>query len=466
MKQSRPPVVTVLGHVDHGKTTLLDAIRKSRVADREAGGITQSVGASSVTIKKRKITFLDTPGHAAFSKMRERGAKVADVAVLVVAADDGVMPQTREVIDYIKTAKLPLVIALTKTDLKTANVEKALSSLEKEGVLLEGRGGDTPYVKVSAPRKEGLSDLLEVILLVSDINEIAGNPEGQLEVVVIETKKEKSGPVVLGVVKNGTLRVGADLSDGVVNGRVRGLFKEDGKGAREAGLSEAVAILGFSKLPEVGVVLREGAPDTPIVSRQEDPPSFALDEEQVAVVLKAGTAGSLEALLSSLPEKAVVVKSDVGDVSDADIFFAKSAGVEVMTFEAKVSNSVKKLADTEGVPIKHFRIIYELISYLEQKIGEKANPVTGRAEVVAEFPYDRKRVAGSKIIEGEIAKSDSLVLIRGEKELGAVKISSIRKGKGEVDRVRVGEECGILFAPHLDFEVGDVLVSRKAASKR
>ena len=463
MKQKRPPIVTVLGHVDHGKTTLLDALRSSRIADREAGGITQSVGATQVETKEGKITFLDTPGHAAFSGMRERGAKIADIAILVVAADDGVMPQTKEAIDYIKKAGIPMIVAITKIDVKNANIEAALGSLEKEEVLFEGRGGDTPHIQVSAPQKKGLEELMEMVQLVADVTEIKADPGGPVEATVIETNKDKRGPVVSVVVTNGTLRTGMDITDGKTAGKVRGMFDEEGKGVKEAGLSVPVAVLGFSDLPPVGALLTEGS-ENEESAEVRDRTIADIGDEEVGVFVKTVAAGALEALLTALPKGVVVVGSSVGDVVESDVFFAKSTGVEIVTFESKAPTGVQKLADTEDVSIKSFKVIYELITYLEDKVAAKTRKVTGKADIITDFPFDGKRVAGSKIAEGRITKNDKPVLMRGDKELGAVKILSIRRGKDEVDVAKTGEECGILFVPQLDFQAGDAILTHSKTS--
>jgi translation initiation factor IF-2 len=457
---ARPPIVTILGHVDHGKTTLLDTIRKSSVASREAGGITQSIGASKVMTSEGSITFIDTPGHAAFSQMRERGAKVADIAVLVVAADDGPMPQTREALSYLKQTKTPFIVALTKVDLPTANLEKAISELEKEGILFEGRGGDTPKIELSSKTGKGIDELLEMLFLVSGVSGVTGDKDGNLEAVVIETNKDKRGAVVSVVVKNGTLSSGKEIFADGITAKVRGLFDDDNKAAKSALPGDPSLILGFSQLPHVGSILVEHGNEQIV---KEIPGDKAIvrkpGEEEVGIVLKAGSAGALEATIASLPGNAVVLDESIGEVTQSDVFFAKSVGAKIIVFQSKVPGSAAKLASTEGIEIHEFKIIYELLKYLEDELDQITIKIIGRAEVLGIFPYNGKNVAGCKVIEGKISMNARLELIRGDKKLGDVRIKSLKKGKQDAEDVLVGQECGILFAPQLDFQVGDVLLS-------
>jgi len=461
MKKQRAPIVAVLGHVDHGKTTLLDAIRETNVQAREAGGITQGIGATKVVTAEGEITFIDTPGHAAFNKMREQGAKVADIALLAVAADDGVKPQTEEALEYIRKSETPVIVVITKTDLPSAEVERVKGGLEKIGVAFEGRGGDVPCVPVSAKKKEGLEGVLEMIQLVAEVSEIKADPEGELLGVVIETSKDKRGPVALVVVREGKLAVGSEIQAGGVQTKVRGLFDVEGKRVTEVGPGNAALVLGFSELPEVGAEVRAvgqgaqlGGPMERGIKRSQE-----IGEEEVGIVLKAGSAGALEAIEGSLPERVVVVAAGVGEVVESDIFMAKAAGAVVMVFESKVSASVKKLAEMEGVRIESFRIIYELIDRLEELIEGKSEKVLAEAIILKVFPYDGKRVAGAKIMKGEIAVKDKLIVMREGKRLGEVKVVSMRKGKQEIQSAKAGEECGILFTPSLDFGEGDMIVS-------
>jgi translation initiation factor IF-2 len=453
----RAPIVTILGHVDHGKTTLLDTIRKTSVAAKEAGGITQNIGASQVVTKDGKhITFIDTPGHAAFSKMRSRGAKVADIVILVVAADDGVAPQTKEAISHIKEANIPFIVAVTKVDLATANVEATLGQLEKEGIYFEKRGGDTPWVGVSAKTKIGLDELLATISLLAEVNEIKADPNGELEAVVIETTKDRRGPVANVVIRNGTLKVGDTVYTESGSAKIRSLISDKGQ-VKEVLPGEPAQILGFEILPEVGSKIASFE-----FEKKDEKKNGIIEvgEHQIGILIKAQNAGSLEAVLANIPPEVVVVSSGVGDIYESDVLSAKSNGaVRIFAFDSKVASQVKKLAEAEGIEIQSFKIIYELLQTLEEIIKKGKTVINGKAEVVASFPFNNKKIAGCKLLSGVIGKGDKLILMRGEKELGKVRIISLRKQKTEMTQAKQGEEFGILFEPQLDFAVGDVLVS-------
>ena len=456
----RPPIVSVLGHVDHGKTTLLDALRKTSVASREAGGITQTIGASMVvTSAGGKITFIDTPGHAAFSKMRSRGTSASDIAILAVAADDGVKPQTIESLKYIKEAKIPYIVALTKTDLASASAEKVKGQLEKEGILFEGRGGDVPLVSVSAKAGTGLNDLLEIILLLAEVNEVKGDPKDPLEAVVIETSKGKQGSVVSVVVKDGTLKVAEIVSADEISTKVRGLFNHLGRPVKEILPGEPGQILGFSSLPSVGSRLKS---EVEITLSEEKIGSSRIEDTEggLPVLIKAKSSGALEAVLGSIPKGIFVLGSGVGDINDSDIFLAKSGQTsKIFAYGVKVSANVLRLAQTEDIKIESFEIIYELLERLAVLLKKEEKEIFGKAEIIASFPLDDKRVAGCKVIEGRIARGDSLVLSRGETETGKVKAVSMKKMKKEINKAELGEEFGILLEPQLDFQKGDMLVS-------
>lgn len=462
----RPPIVVVLGHVDHGKTTLLDAIRKTRVASGEAGGITQGIGASVVTTKDgKKITFVDTPGHAVFSDMRARGAKLADIAILVVAADDGIMPQTREAIDYIKAAEIPFIVAINKVDLQSSDPEMVKGQLEKAEIYLEGRGGDTPVVLVSAKTKTGIDDLLEVLNLVAEVNGIKGDKNSPLSAVVIETGKDRSGLVASVVVKDGVLRVGDEVVASNIKAKVRGLFGEDGKGVKEVLPGEPAVVLGFSELPKIGANLVSVKTGEVIVEVKKV--ARGKDAEGFPIVVKASHQGMLEAILASIPKGIAVMSSGVGDVTESDVFVAKASNATIFVFDAKLPSSVKKLSETESVLVEHFEIIYELIKRLEEIVKGGEDVILGRAEILQTFPFEvTKKIAGTRMLIGEFKKKDMLELIRDSKKVGDVKVITLRKGKHEVDIVKNGEEFGVYFEPQLDFKPKDVLLSsRKSESK-
>lgn len=463
MKELRAPIVTVLGHVDHGKTTLLDVIRKSNKAAKEVGGITQSIGAGQVKTKEGEFTFVDTPGHAAFAKMRERGAKLADIALLVVSSAEGIKPQTIEAIKYIKEAELPFIVVATKTDLPSSNIEKTRAQLEENGILFEGRGGDVPLVSVSAKNNEGIEGLLEMIGLVASVNEITADSEGELSAVVIEVNKDQRGVVVSVVVRDGKLQVGNDIVANKVKGRVKGMFDEFGKSVKQALPGEPVVVLGFAEMPEVGAEVGGVSKGTSAdvesnqAGQRKDIPEVG--EGEVPVVVKAGSTGSLEAILASIPKGVVVVLGGVGDVNDSDVAFAKSAKARILVFEAKVSGQVKKLADTDDVVIEEYKIIYELIKSLEEILTGKQGKIKGKATIVQIFPFGNKKVAGCRVEMGEIAMGLKLKLMREDKEVGEGKVVSLRREKHEITLAKAGEECGIILAPNLDFSPGDVLLS-------
>ncbi len=363
---SRPPVVVVVGHVDHGKTSLLDVIRKTSVTRREAGGITQSIGASvAITKEGKKITFIDTPGHALFGKMRSRGINLADIAILVVSSDDGVQPQTKEAIKLLQESKIPFVVAITKIDLATSNIESVLQQLEKEGVYFEKRGGDISYIGVSSKTEEGIAELLNLVSLVADVNEIKGNLNGELSGFVIETSRDKRGLLVSVVVKNGSIKTGEVIFVGNKKAKVKGIFDYGLKPIKEVSAGFPAQILGFEELPEIGAQItsklevKDTSSKNPNVKMKEN------KDAKVKVFVKAKTAGSLEALLANIPEGIQVVGSGVGDVTESDIFFAKASNSLVFLFESKFASTIRKLAEMEGIKIERFDIIYGLIERLK-----------------------------------------------------------------------------------------------------
>jgi len=458
MNTKRQPIVVVLGHVDHGKTSLLDALRETSVTKAEAGGITQSIGASVVTTKDgSKITFIDTPGHAAFSQMRSRGSKLADIALLILDSSDGVKPQTKEAIAHINEAKIPFIVVCTKTDLPAASVDVALTQLEKEGIFFEGRGGQTPYLGVSAKKKEGLAELLDLISLLSDVNNVEGDGEAELEAVVIETTREKGGNMVSVVVRNGKLSIGQEIFTDGAMGKIKGLFDDKNKPVKVVNPGEPARILGFETLPEVGSVVTNHQIDNR--SNSIKATRGAIDKTKIPLYLKANNAGSLEALCASIPPEFSIIDSSVGDVIESDVMNAKSNKALIFVFESKVPANVKTLAEMDKVKIERFDIIYQLLERLDEIIKSGLTEIIGRAEILASFPFDKHKVAGSKIMLGRIEKTGDIRLMRGEKELGKVKILSIKKQKQEVPGASQGEECGILFVPQLDFQIGDVIVS-------
>jgi len=458
-KNIRPPIVVLLGHVDHGKTSLLDYIRKTRVALKEAGGITQNIGASQIVTKSgKKITFIDTPGHAAFNKMRSRGAKVADIAILLVASDAGVQPQTKEAIEHIRQSKLPFIVVITKIDLKTANTELVLDQLKKEGILLEKRGGNTPWIEISSKTGQGIDDLLETISLLADVSEIEGDPKKELEAVVIETSKDKSGSLVNIIIRNGTIKVGETLY--IENGfaKIKNI-KTDKGNVKEVFPGDSAQILGFDLLPKIGTKLFSTEFDSK--GKKETKKKFLeINKDQIGVIIKAQNTGSLEAILNQIPKEIVVIDSGIGDINESDVLLAKTSDSKtILSFESKVSGSVLKLAESEGITIHSFKVIYELFQTLEKMVKAIKIEIIGKAEIIDIFPFNKKRIAGCKVLRGKINKDSKLKIIREEIELGDVKAISLQKRKQEVAEVGQGEEFGILFSPQLDFIKGDMLVS-------
>lgn len=474
----RPPIVTILGHVDHGKTTLLDYIRKSSVAAREHGGITQHIGAYQVEHAGKKITFIDTPGHAAFEKMRSRGARVADIAVLVVAADDGIMPQTVEAIKHIQEAKVPVIVAVNKVDLPGINLKVQLEKIKKQlsdrKILVEEYGGDVPIVPLSAKTGEGVDKLLETIQLLADIYELKGDPQATAQGVVIEATLDKfKGSVATVLVRNGTLKKGEQVSVGGVKGKIRGMFDFNAKPMEAAGPSTPVEVLGLEAVPAVGSLLGEEPKEVTAAKQLQTlvDKLKSANNKTLKLVIKADKQGSLEAITASLEkfneEKKTVefVSTGTGDISEDNVKMAESLGAIVVGFNVKVAPAAQKLAEVGGVLIRTYQIIYELLDEIEEviesmiKVGQ-VEEVLGRAEILAQFEHGKnERIAGCRILEGEIAKGHRLRVIHEGTILGETKLASLKKVKEEVNKVEKGNECGMLFNPPIDFTVGDVVES-------
>ncbi len=476
---SRPPVVVVLGHVDHGKTTLLDAIRKTDIAGREHGGITQAIGAYQVTLpNNQKITFIDTPGHEAFSNMRSRGASVADIAILVVAANDSVMPQTVESIKIIKEANIPYLVAINKIDLPEANFDKVVKDLLRHEVMLETYGGDVPFIKISAKKGEGIKELLDLISLMADIAGLKGEATGKLEAVVIESRLDKNrGPLATAIIKNGTIKIGDQIYLADKESKVRSLINYLGAQIKEAGPGDPVEILGMSSVPAVGEYIasmpKQLASQEQLLRMPLSPALNRSDQEgtqSLALILKADTVGSLEAIRAKIPANVNLIQSSVGEINEAEILLAKSTGAIVLGFNSKISPTAQKLTESEKVLTRTYRIIYELLDELEDAAAGMLEPVEteeelGRGQIIAEFPFEKMRVAGTKVTDGRMARGDLVKVIRGKNEdgsenvIGASRIKSVRLGKEETNKVEKGKECGILVEPQIDFRPGDDIIS-------
>lgn len=476
-KEYYPPVVAVVGHVDHGKTTLLDTIRKTNIAVKEHGGITQRIGASEIEIthegKKRKITFIDTPGHEAFSNMRGRGVAAADIGLLVVSGIDGVMPQTVESIKLLKESKVPYIVVFTKSDDPKKQVDKAIQQLLKQEVMLENYGGDVPFIEVSAKNNVNIKELLDLILLVHDINPSArSTPSGPLVGIVIESKLEKnSGPRATVIVKNGVLKLRDEVFAENVKGKVKSLISPLGQSLNEASVGEAVEVLGFENVPPVGaVVSNTPKPIEELSYKQEkQEPQVSVspfgeeDQNMLSVVLCADTKGSLEAITNSMPEKVKFILQKTGDIEVSDVLFAKSVGAIVLGFNVKLKPEIALLAKTEKVLIKTYTIIYEMIDeisdFVQGKLEALQEEILGIAKILAKFPFDKTFVSGVKVQEGRIAKGDKIRLVRNEEVIGESHVISVRKAKEQTSKIESGEEGGIILSPSLDFTIGDMLIS-------
>ena len=486
--QPRPPIVTVMGHVDHGKTSILDAIRETNVTDREAGGITQHIGAYQVEVKGQKITFIDTPGHEAFTAMRARGATVTDIAVLVVAADDGVMPQTLEAIDHAKAAEVPTIVAINKIDLPDANPDRVKQQLTERELVIEEWGGDVIAVSVSAKTREGLQDLLEHILLVAEISELKADPDRPAQGTIIEAELDPSrGPMVTTIIQTGTLKVGNVVIAGDTWGRVKAMFDEKGQRLQKAGPSTPAKIMGLSEVPHAGDILKvvadERAARQEMESREREHATAAQraatleafsgdvaagKAKELNVVLKADVQGSVEAVhqalegLSSERARARVIHSGSGKISESDVMLARASQAIVIGFNVRTETGAVRVADSEGVDIRHYSIIYQLIEDIERALKGIMEPiiheiVDGHAEVRAMFRVRGGRVAGCMITDGLIRRNSQVRIKRGEEVLRTSRVSSLRRFQEDVREVQTGLECGVGAEGFSDFQEGDVI---------
>ncbi len=491
----RPPVVTIMGHVDHGKTTLLDAIRETSVVETEAGGITQHIGAYQAEVDGRKVTFLDTPGHEAFTAMRARGAKVTDIAVLVVAADDGVMPQTRESISHARAAGVPIVVAVNKVDLPDANPDRVKSELAAEGLQPEEWGGTTQFAEVSAKQKQNLEELLEKILLVADAElELTANPNAEASGPIIESRLDVGrGPVATMLVQRGTLRIGDAIVAGDASGKVRALYDYRGEKVKEARPGEPVEILGFDKPPPAGELCR-------VVEHERQAKDLAhkraerLRREQLAqrtkrgvsletlftqmqeggvqelnIVLKGDVQGSVEALLGELgkiqhPEVRVnVIHTGVGGITENDVNLASASDALVVGFNVRPSAEARALAEREGVDIRTYRVIYQLTEDIQQALVGMLSPVQteetlGEAEVRALFRVSRLgTIAGCMVTDGVVRRGAQVRVVRDGTVIHETSIAQLKRFKDDVREVAEGFECGILLDGFNDVKEGDVL---------
>ena len=488
----RPPVVTILGHVDHGKTSLLDAIRQTDVAAGEAGGITQHIGAYQVERNGRLITFLDTPGHAAFTQMRARGAQGADVVILVVAADDGVMPQTREAIAHAKAARVPIIVALNKVDKANANPELVKKQLAEQELVPDEWGGNTMVVPVSAKQKQGIDDLLEGVLLVADNADIRANPQGKVIGTVIEAELDKSkGVMATLLIQNGTLEAGSIVVAGVSHGRLRALNDFKGKPIKKAGPSTPVSVMGLSDVPSAGdvfqVVGTEKEARLIVAQRIEAAKTQAQSKKKVSLedlfanvkageaqelnlIIKADVQGSLDPIvteLNKLGEGEIGVKiiySETGNIGDNDVMLASASKAIIIGFNVQADVSARRVAEKEGVDIRLYEIIYRMTEDIEKALKGMLEPVVkekilGRAQVLAVFTASKfGKVAGCKVTDGELRRNAKARLFRGTDIVYEGDMGSLRHEKEDVREIKQGYECGVGFKSFNDIQAGDQLV--------
>ena len=489
----RPPVVTILGHVDHGKTTLLDAVRNSKIVDRESGGITQHIGAYQVDYDGHPVTFLDTPGHEAFTAMRAKGAQVTDIAVLVVAADDGIMPQTLEAIDHARAADVPIIVAVNKIDMPSADVESVKRQLAEQDLLIEEWGGDIIVSPVSALTGDGISDLLENILVVAEINELKANPDRAGRAVIVEARRDKSrGTITTALVQTGMLQVGQNVVARNVRGRVRAMFDDRGARTERAGPSQPVEILGISELLEAGDII-EVMPDEKTAREVVDRRTRESERERAAaptledvyarieagevkalnLIVKTDVQGSIDAVRNSLDSlsteqtKVNVIHAASGGITESDVLLAVASSAIIVGFNSSPEPGARRLANLQGVDIRSYSVIYDVIEDVASAVEGMLEPVyrdvvEGRATVRAVFNLGRRgRVAGIFVNDGAISRGATLSVIRDRRVLFSGPIASLKHFKDDVREVRNGLEGGVSLEGFNDYREGDVLEAHR-----
>ncbi len=492
---ARPPVVTILGHVDHGKTSLLDAIRQAHVAEGEIGGITQHIGAYQIDYEGQKMTFLDTPGHEAFTAIRSRGARVTDIAVLVVAADDGLMPQTIEAINHAKAAEVPMIVAINKMDLPAADPERVKRQLSEQNLLVEDWGGEIISVGVSARTGDGLDELLADIQVLSEVSELRANPNKPANGVIIETKLDRRrGPTTTVLVQGGTLKIGDHVVAGSTWGRVRAISNDLGESVREITPAQPGEILGFGSLPEAGDLFTVTATEQKAraiaterarakSAQQSQARALTLEEvvkqidvgdvKELNLVVKADVHGSAEAVRHSLEQlpgedaKVRILHSGVGAVTESDVLLAEASDAIILGFSIGDEPGVERVADRAGVEIRHYNIIYRLVEDIEMALHGMVEPTMvdvtlGRAEVREIFPSRRGiQIAGCRVLDGRITRNASVRVVRGQQVVAESTISGLRHFRDEVNDVNAGTECGIILAGFNQYENGDIIEAHR-----
>lgn len=487
----RPPVITVMGHVNHGKTRLLDAIRQTNVMDTEAGGITQHIGAYRVIVNGHRMTFLDTPGHEAFTEMRARGAQITDITILVVAADDGVMPQTLEAIDHARAAGVPIVVAINKIDRPSANPDLVKQQLADAGLLVEEWGGDTVCVSISAKEKKGISELLENLLVVAELEDLKADPSRPAAGVVIEAEMDKfKGPLATVLINNGTLKVSDTIVVGTTLGRVKAMFNDKGKRVRKAEPATPVKILGLSSVPQVGDILTATDNERQAQALIEKHKQMQTESSQMLksvslnnlydqisagrikelnVILKTDVQGSIEPIRVSLERlktdevQVRIIHSGTGNITESDVMLATASKGLIIGFGVSSELGARRLAEIERVDIHHYDIIYNLIDDVDKALKGMREPVyieviQGRAEVRAIFSRGKtEKIAGTYVTEGKVNRGASVRVRRGDKVVTESVISSLKRFKDDAKEVAAGYECGIGIEGFFDFQTGDIL---------
>ncbi len=488
----KPPVVTIMGHVDHGKTTLLDAFRESNLVQKEAGGITQHIGAYQILHNDRKITFVDTPGHEAFTQLRARGAKVTDIVILIVAADDGVMPQTKEAINHAKAANVPIIVAINKTDKPEADLDRTKQQLSQEGLLIEEWGGDVVSVDISATEKTNLNELLEMILLLSEVMEIKGNPTVPAQGVILEARLDaQKGPVATVIIQHGTLNQSEAFVSGMCFGKARALFDINGKSVKKAELSMPIEVLGFSEVPNAGdyfqvvkdleTAKRIAQYRLSLVKKEEPtrPEHLTLDQlfkkieegdvKELALIIKGDVHGSVEVLTDTLPNlstdkvKIKIFHAATGTISESDILLASASNAIIIGYNVKPQQAILDMAKKEKVEIRSYNVIYQLIDDIKKAMKGLLDPISketylGRAEVRRIFHIPRLgSIAGCLVTEGKITRNSEVRIIRNDEVLHKGKISSLKHLKNNVTEVKKDYECGIGIEKFKDIQEGDAI---------
>lgn len=453
---SRPPVITVMGHIDHGKTTLLDALRQTHVADKESGGITQHIGAYQLDYQGKKLTFIDTPGHAAFAAMRSRGAQATDLVVLVIDAVESIKPQTKECLDHIKAAQVPFLVAINKIDLPNASSAIVKKDLADAGVMVEGFGGDIVCVDISAKTHKNLDQLLEMILLLTEMQAVANKPLAPLQAVVIESSLDKKrGPVATIIVRQGTLKLGDELNLGQATGKVKALFNEKCEQLTAVLPGCPALVLGFSTVPSVGAN-----------TVSDSPASIDPSSKTLKVILKADVAGTLEAITQNLSSEVTLISAGVGEIGEADVALAQSTKAKIIGFRVKTTSSAQKLAEIEKVLIINYSLIHELLDNLQDQVLKMLEPtideeILGEAKIIAQFTAKGEAIAGCKVTSGKLMPGNLVHLLRNKEPVAHAKIKSIHQGKDTVDKAKKGEEYGIAFTQPLAFQPKDTLQAYK-----